>query len=131
VRAKVEAFLEAKGWTLVSAAPDAAARLTHPRIVRLTWEAGYPGLRTDMSSPTARAVMAAASEAAGGHVALLPMMGGSVPIYLFADIFKVPVVGLPIVNHDDSQHAANENLRLQNLWDGIDTYAAMMAELSW
>ena len=49
----------------------------------------------------------------------------------FAARFNVPIVGLPIVNHDDSQHAANENLRLKNLWDGIDTYAAMMAELSW
>jgi acetylornithine deacetylase/succinyl-diaminopimelate desuccinylase-like protein len=59
------------------------------------------------------------------------MMGGSVPIYLFADIFKVPVIGLPIVNHDNNQHAANENLRLENLWDGIDTYASMMATLRW
>jgi acetylornithine deacetylase/succinyl-diaminopimelate desuccinylase-like protein len=64
-------------------------------------------------------------------VALLPMMGASVPIYLFAGIFKVPVIGLPIVNHDDNQHAANENLRLQNLWDGIDAYAAMMSDLQW
>jgi hypothetical protein len=33
------------------------------------------------------------------------------------------VVVLPIANHDDAQHAANENLRLQNLWDGIDAFA--------
>jgi acetylornithine deacetylase/succinyl-diaminopimelate desuccinylase-like protein len=33
--------------------------------------------------------------------------------------------------HYDGQHAANENLRLQNLWDGINTYAALMAELNW
>ena len=59
------------------------------------------------------------------------MMGASVPIHLFADIFKVPVIGLPIVNHDNNQHAADENQRLQNLWDGIETYATMMASLSW
>jgi hypothetical protein len=35
------------------------------------------------------------------------------------------------VNHDNNQHAANENQRLKNLWDGIQTYAAMMADLSW
>ena len=40
-----------------------------------------------------------------------------------------PVVGLPIVNHDNNQHAANENLRLQNLWDGIEVYAAVMTRL--
>jgi hypothetical protein len=37
----------------------------------------------------------------------------------------------PIVNFDDSQHAPNENLRLGNLWDGIDAYAAEMADLRW
>jgi hypothetical protein len=59
------------------------------------------------------------------------VMGASVPIHLFADIFKVPVIGLPIGNHDNNQHAADENQRLQNLWDGIETYATMMASLSW
>ena len=131
VRGKVEAFLTAKGWMIVSSAPDLATRIAHPRIVRLDWGEGYPALRSDMTSPEARAVIAAAEDAAGGRVALLPMMGGSVPIYLFHEIFRVPVIGLPIVNHDDSQHAPNENLRLGNLWDGIDTYAAMMAELGW
>jgi acetylornithine deacetylase/succinyl-diaminopimelate desuccinylase-like protein len=37
------------------------------------------------------------------------------------------VVGLPIVNHDNSQHAPDENLRLQNLWDGIATFAEVIA----
>ena len=131
VRAKVEAFLKAKGWTVVSAAPDAAARAAHARIVRLAWEDGYPALRSDMTTPAARAVIAAANRAAGEPVAVLPMMGGSVPIYLFADVFKVPVIGLPVASHDNSQHAANENARLQNLWDGVETYAGMMADLNW
>jgi len=131
VRTKFESFLKAKGWTIVSDEPDAAMRLLHPLIVRLEWKSGYPAFRSDMSSPVAQAVIATATKAARQPIAVLPMMGASVPIYLFADIFKVPVIGLPIVNHDNNQHAANENLRLQNLWDGIETYAAMMAELNW
>ena len=131
VRAAVETFLKDKGWTVVADEPALDMRLAHGRIARLEWEAGYPALRSDMSTPAARAVIAAARKAAQGPVAILPMIGGSVPIYLFADIFKVPVIGLPIANHDNNQHAANENLRLQNLWDGIETYAAMLAALSW
>jgi acetylornithine deacetylase/succinyl-diaminopimelate desuccinylase-like protein len=131
VRAKVEAFLKAKGWTVVTNAPDAAARMAHARIIRLTWDSGYPALRSDMTSPAARGVIAAAEKAAGDPVAVLPMMGGSVPINLFDDTFHVPVIGLPIGNHDNNQHAANENLRLRNLWDGIGVYAAMMAQLRW
>lgn len=34
---------------------------------------------------------------------------------------------LPIVNHDNNQHGENENLRLQNLWDGIELYAGVLA----
>jgi len=131
VRAKVEAFLKTKGWTVVTNAPDTAARLAHPRIVRLDWRDAYPALRSDMTSPAARGVIAAANAAAGKPVTILPMMGASVPLYLFDDIMKVPVIGLPISNHDNNQHAANENLRLRNLWDGIGVYAAMMAELRW
>jgi len=37
------------------------------------------------------------------------------------------VIGLPIANHDDNQHAPDENLRLRNLWDGIVAYAAAFA----
>jgi acetylornithine deacetylase/succinyl-diaminopimelate desuccinylase-like protein len=131
VRAAVETFLIDKGWTIVADEPELATRLAHGRIARLQWETGYPAFRSDMSTSAARAVVATARKAAQGPVAELPMMGASVPIYLFADIFKVPVIGLPIVNHDNNQHAANENQRLQNLWDGIETYAAMLAALNW
>jgi acetylornithine deacetylase/succinyl-diaminopimelate desuccinylase-like protein len=130
-RAAVEHFLTAHGWTIVSEDPDLATRLAHPRIIKLVWDSGYPALRSDMSSPAAKAVIAAAGKAAGSPVVVLPMSGGSVPLYMFAEVFSAPIICVPIVNHDNSQHAANENLRLQNLWDGIDTYAALMAELNW
>jgi len=29
-------------------------------------------------------------------------------------------------NHDNTQHSYNENLRLQNLWDGIELMAALL-----
>ena len=131
VRAAVETFMTAKGWTLVASEPDLDMRLAHGYIAKLDWEPGYPGFRSDMSSAAAKSVIAAARKAAQGPVALLPMMGASVPIYLFADIFQVPVIGLPIVNHDNNQHAANENQRLKNLWDGIQTYASLLADLNW
>jgi acetylornithine deacetylase/succinyl-diaminopimelate desuccinylase-like protein len=131
VRAELESFLKAKDWTVVTSPPDAAMRLAHPRIIRLAWGSGYPALRSDMTSPAAKGVIAAAEKAAGQPVTILPMMGASVPIYMFDDLFHKPVIGLPIANHDDNQHAANENLRLRNLWDAVNLYAAMMAELNW
>ena len=130
-RDAVERFLRAQGWTVVRDPPDQTMRLTHPRLIRVEWGPGYPALRTDLSSPASQAVANAAREAADRPVALVPMMGASVPIYLIDEIFHATVVGLPIVNYDDNQHAPNENLRLQNLWDGIRVYAEMMAALHW
>ncbi len=131
VQASVERFLQAHGWTLVADEPDLATRQRTPRLIRLQWDAGYPAFRADLSSVSSKAVIAAASKAAAAPVLVFPMMGGSVPLYEFAEVLKIPVIGLPIVNHDNNQHAANENLRLQNLWDGIGSYAAMLAELNW
>jgi hypothetical protein len=34
---------------------------------------------------------------------------------------------IPIAKYDNNQHAENENIRLQNLWDGIENYASLMA----
>ncbi|MBV9991037.1 MAG: M20/M25/M40 family metallo-hydrolase [Alphaproteobacteria bacterium] len=131
IRAQLEAFLRSKGWYVVTAVPDKATRLAHPKIVKIDWEDGYPAFRSDMSSAPARAAIAAANSAADQPVAVVPSLGGSVPLYVFDDVFHAPLVGLPVANHDDNQHAANENIRLQNVWDGIDAYAAMVAELDW
>jgi acetylornithine deacetylase/succinyl-diaminopimelate desuccinylase-like protein len=67
--------------------------------------------------------------AAGHEPVRLPTMGGSVPIHLFQHPGNTPAIILPIANHDNNQHAANENLRLQNLWDGIEIFAALFAGL--
>ena len=65
-------------------------------------------------------------ESAHGRVIKMPTLGGSVPLYVFTDFLKTPTIGIPIVNHDNNQHSANENIRLQNLWDGIETMAALL-----
>jgi len=82
-----------------------------------------------MDQPVSRAVLAAVEAGSGGPVVRLPSLGGSIPMYLFAEKLGAPVIGIPIANHDNNQHAANENLRLQNLWDGIEIYAALFVRL--
>jgi acetylornithine deacetylase/succinyl-diaminopimelate desuccinylase-like protein len=129
VQSKIEAHLRARGYTVVHEIPDVETRRRQPRIVRVVWGAGYPGARTSMDLPVSRAVVKVLEEALGAPVVRMPTLGGSVPMYLFQQKTGSTVIGLPIANHDDNQHAANENLRLQNLWDGIEAYAAILAGL--
>jgi acetylornithine deacetylase/succinyl-diaminopimelate desuccinylase-like protein len=130
VRAAVERHLVAQGFFIVRDEPDLATRLAHPRIVRVEWKAGYPGVRIAMDQPFARAVGAVVAEGLGGApIVNLPILGGSLPLYTLQEVLKAPVVIVPIVNHDNNQHAANENLRLRNLWDGIQIFAALFTRL--
>jgi acetylornithine deacetylase/succinyl-diaminopimelate desuccinylase-like protein len=129
VKRLVEAHLRAQGYHQVTARPDEAVLRAHPRVVRVEWGPGYPGYRASMDLPLSRAVVAIVEQATGSAPVRMPNMGGSLPLYLFADILRAPIVTVPVVNHDNNQHAANENLRVQNLWDAIEVYALLLARL--
>lgn len=122
----VEAHIRRQGFHIVREEPDLDTRLRYPRIVRVDRRPGYPAARTALDTPIARQVTAAARRAAGDEVVLMPTLGGSLPLYLFVDVLEAPVVVVPIANHDDNQHAPDENLRLANLWYGIDLMAAVL-----
>jgi hypothetical protein len=59
-------------------------------------------------------------------VVLQPTSGGSVPLDMIIDILGTNTVQVAIGNYDNNQHGANENLRMQNLWNGIELHAALL-----
>jgi acetylornithine deacetylase/succinyl-diaminopimelate desuccinylase-like protein len=122
----VAAHVRRQGFHVVAEPPDHATRLAHPRIALLVPKPHYRAVRTAMDLPIVAPVVAAAEAAAGEPVVLTPTLGGSLPLYLFEDLSGLPLVGVPIVNHDNNQHAPDENLRIGNLWYGIDLLAALL-----
>ena len=128
IKPLVERHLEAQGYTIVRQTPDRATRLAKPKIVKVEWSSGYPASRTPLDLPFSRE-LASIMTATGHEPVLLPTAGGSLPMDLFQHGNNVPVIAFPIANHDDNQHAANENLRLQNLWDGLEVFAAFFTGL--
>ena len=131
VRERTEAHVRSLGFHVVHDTPDLETRRAHPKVVRLHWDDGYAAARTSMDLPVSRAVVKTIEAMQGKPVIVVPMLGGSVPMSMFTDTLQVPVIDVPIVNHDNNQHAAHENLRLQNLWDGIEVFAALFAGLDW
>ena len=129
VRRLTEEHLRRLGYELTAEEPSVELRQAAPRLVRLEWEEGYPALWTDPGLPVSRAVVAAVGEAIGGPPVEVPSLGGSLPLHQFQAILGVPLIVVPMVNHDNNQHAPNENLRLGNLWRGIEVYAHLMARL--
>jgi acetylornithine deacetylase/succinyl-diaminopimelate desuccinylase-like protein len=119
--------IRAQGYTIVDGEPDAQARMATPKLARVVVErGGYPALRTSMDLPISQAVLKTA-ESARGPVVKMPTMGGSVPLFMIDEQLHVPTILTPIANHDNNQHSFNENIRLQNLWDGIELMAALLA----
>jgi len=121
----VEAHIRRQGYLIVREDPPLDTRLRHAHIAKVIRESGYRAARTSMDLPIVRRVIAATERAADGPIVLLPSLGGSLPLYLFTDSLGKPAVIVPIANHDDNQHAADENLRVANLWYGIDLMASL------
>jgi len=123
----VEAHIRKQGYHIVREDPDMETRLTHPKIAKVERRSnGYPAARSGMDLPILQDVVEAARRAAGNDdVVLAPGMGGSLPLYLFTEGQKKPILIVPVANHDDLQHAPDENLRIWNLWYGIDLYAQL------
>jgi acetylornithine deacetylase/succinyl-diaminopimelate desuccinylase-like protein len=123
---RVTEHVKGRGYYVVTKEPDAATLRAHPKVARITSEGGYNAVRTSMDLPIAKKVTAAV-EAARGPVVKIPTMGGSLPMAVFEEILARPLIIVPIANHDNNQHSHNENLRLENLWAGMETMAALLA----
>src|SRR5438876_4142315 len=87
---------------------------------------GYNAERTRMDLPISIAVITAVQSTSAQPIVRLPTAGGSLPLSIITDHLRTTTITVPIANYDNNQHAENENLRLQNLWDGIETWAAVM-----
>lgn len=48
------------------------------------------------------------------------------PLAAIETVLGTHTVVIPIANYDNNQHSDNENLRLENLWNGIEVHAALM-----
>jgi acetylornithine deacetylase/succinyl-diaminopimelate desuccinylase-like protein len=126
---RIVAHIRKQGYFVTHNPPTREERLQHARIALVTMEGGYVAARTPMDLPVAQAVVRAV-DGAFGTVVKMPTTGGSAPMYIFEKI-HLPVIGVPMVNHDNRQHSEDENLRLGNLWRGMELYAALMANLKW
>lgn len=126
VRELLEAHVAGQGFHIVHEDPSAATLRAHARVARLEWGSGYPAMRTPLDDPMAARLTRLMRRIAPDLI-VTPTMGGSLPLHEFDSRLAAPIVILPLANHDDNQHAPNENVRLRNLWDAIRIYGAVLA----
>lgn len=121
-------YVKSKGYFVTSAEPTKEELMGHPHVAWIFGNQGENAARTPMNLPIAVDVIRAVNSASThGPAVLIPTSGGTGPNYEMEHTTGTRVINVSIANPDDNQHAANENLRMQNLWDGIDIMAALLA----
>lgn len=124
---RVIAHIREQGFFVVEGRdPTPEERLAHPKTARVDVRLSYNAFRTPLDLPAAQEVIRIA-RAVRPPVYLDVSSGGSLPLVIFEEVTQTPLISVPIANHDDNQHTHNENLRIGNLWDGIELMAALLA----
>lgn len=118
-------YVRSQGYFVIDHEASKAELLAHTEVAFIKSDQGEDASRTPMDLPIASDVITAI-ESAHGKIILLPTSGGTVPLDAMERAAGTRTISVPIANHDDNQHAANENLRMQNMWDGIETMAALI-----
>ena len=119
--------IKKQGYHVIDRDPTDAERAQHPLIALVyVRRGGYNAERTRMDLPISLAVIEAVQSTTRDKIVLLPTSGGSLPLSIITENLRTVTMSVPIANYDNNQHAENENIRLQNLWDGIETFAALM-----
>lgn len=122
---KVEAHIREQGYHIVREDPDMRTRQQHRKIAKVIRGIGYPAMRTSVNNPMTQQIVDAIKQATSDDLILYPTMGGTLPLYHFEQIMQKPIVIVPIANHDNNQHAPNENIRIGNIWYGMDIYSSI------
>ena len=124
---RVIEHMKAQGWQVIDHDPTDAERAKFARLIKVeTAGQGYNAQRTQFSLPIARDVIAAVQSTTTEPVMKLPTAGGSLPLSVIVETLGVNVISVPVGNYDNNQHAENENMRVDYLWDGMETFAALM-----
>lgn len=124
---KVINHIKAQGFYVTDHEPSDEERKKYTKIIKvIPGEDGMNAQRTSMDLPVIKKVIDAVKTTGKDQIVLQPTMGGSLPLYLFEKHLAAKTITVPIANHDNNQHAENENIRLKNLFDGIETMASLM-----
>lgn len=122
----IKDHIVAQGYFVVDREPTMEERLSYPKIARVNSGSATLPFRTNIGSPTGNWVTTALTNAWDKEPVKIRIMGGTVPISPFINGLDIPAVIVPLVNPDNNQHSPDENLRIGNLTNGIQTFLALL-----
>ena len=123
---KVIDHIKSQGYYVTDKEPGDEERRKYPKIIKVILKDGINAQRTSMDLPLIQKVVAAVRSTSPDQLVLQPTMGGSLPLFLFEKHLNAKTITVPVANHDNNQHAENENIRIGNLFEGMVIMGALM-----
>jgi len=124
---KLKQHIELQGYFIIDRDPTNQERDQYANIIRINVTGNsYNAQRTSIDMPIATDVVRAVQTTVNYPLILIPLAGGSLPLFLFEKYLNAKPITVTAVNYDNNQHAENENVLIGYLWDGIISMAAIM-----
>ena len=124
---KVIDHIRAQGYHVTDGEPTDEDRKKYEKIIKvIPGQDGVNAQRSSIDLPIIQKAIAAVKATSSERIVLQPTMGGTLPLYLFEKYLNGKTITVPIANHDNNQHAENENIRIGNFFIGIETMGTLM-----
>ena len=124
----VKQFIVGQGFHLVDGEPSIAERDSYEKLASFHSTLGSVPFRTSYDSPLGVWLSSAVLRATGQAPIKLRTTGGSQPIAPFVNTLKVPAISVRIPNPGSNIHASDENIRVGNFLEGIQTCLGILTE---
>lgn len=124
----VRDFVLAQGFHLVKGSPTAEERQQFEKLAAFDYRIGSQPFRADLNSDFAQWLSQGMRAAFGEDFIKMRLTGGSQPMAPFINVLGIPAVSVRIPNPDNNIHAPNENIRIGNYLEGIQTCLALLTQ---
>ena len=123
--------IRAQGFNVIESADAPLPDELRGSAIRVVETGGYDPAKTAARPAAGARSIEAIERAHGGEKAVvMPTLGGSVPLWAFTDILKLPTLVVPYANANNRQHSPNEHLRLDHLYQGARTTAGLLQDVA-
>ncbi len=124
---KVIDHIKAQGFYVTYKEPTEEERKSNAKICMVVPDKNsYNAQKTSLDNPYVKRISKAMELSSAELPVILPTLGGSLPLFVFEKVLNTSPITVPIANHDNNQHAENENIKLKNFFEGIQIFASIM-----
>ncbi len=124
----VRQFIQDQGYHFVEGIPTDEERKAYSKLVSFDFRIGSEPFRAEMESDFGNWLEKGMSSVFGENYIKTRLTGGSQPMAPFINILNVPAVSVRIPNPDNNIHGPNENIRVGNYLEGIQTCLGILIQ---